>query len=320
MSYIRVVFYHDIALSAQEERAPKCYGPTVEQFRDQMEFLKSNWNVLSIEEVAHCCKSGKFPKQPSVAITFDDGLSGVMLAAEMLLDLKLPANVFLATRFIDTYELPWFIHLDDILLEAQRRGCALSVSGREFRFSSKHQQMGFRRYAKDLLLQQGYAQQMKTLWEWAEAIGVELGQNRKNERTFLTWKQIEELANNGICFGSHTHSHVDLRVLDDTELEEEFARPAKIIEEKIGKEHIKFVSYPDGRFDQRVIGVAQKYHAAAFAAIGSSSWKDVFCMPRRCVSRGDVDKLKYTLSWRRLLEWHLKHYIKLVLRMDYDGM
>lgn len=315
MSSIKIVYYHDIALTAEEKKAPRCYGPTVKQFREQMEFLKSNWDVLSIKQIVYCCKTGEFPKKPSVGITFDDGLAGVMEAAEVLLDLNLPAMVFLSTRFIDNHELAWFIHLDDILTGVEKCGGSLVVNGRQFKLNSKDERAKFRKYAKKMLLQKGYDRQMQMFSEWAETLGVDLVQSRKAERTFLTWKQIEELANRGIDFGSHTHSHVDPCVLEEAELEEEFARSVQLIAEKIGKEYAKFVCYPDGRFDRKVISVAKKYHECAFAAMESPSWKDIFRLPRRYVSRGGVGELEYALSWRMMFDYRLKRYVKSIFRI-----
>lgn len=320
MNYSRILFYHDIAASKEEKKPPKCYGPTIDDFREHMKFLKSSWNVLGIEEIEHCCGTGQFPSKPSVAITFDDGLSGVMLAAEVLLDLGLPSTVFLSTRFIESNELPWFIHLDDIVEHAKRRKRPLAIDGKEFWVAKKGQFIKSRHHAKALLLSKTYEQQIATLSEWAESVHMELGESRQGDHTFLTWDQIAELASHGIQFGSHTHSHVDLRVLSDTELDQEFAKPVELIKQKLGERHSRFVSYPDGRFDERVIDVAKKYHRAGFAVMSSSSWEDIYRIPRRGIYRTNANSIEYVLSQRYYFSRWLKNRASTILSIYYDGI
>ncbi|MDP6381248.1 MAG: polysaccharide deacetylase family protein, partial [Phycisphaerae bacterium] len=224
MRYPKIIYYHDIA-TCMDDCPPRCYGPTIGQFREHVAYLQSRFNILDPLELVDCCKSGRFPRKPSVAITFDDGLSGAMLAAEVLAEAKLPALVFLATRFIDTREHPWFVHLDDLILEAAKRRKPLSISGREFSMNTISNRMPFRRRAKMLLLGRPYNEQVTALTEWADEIGWRLGEGREDQGTFLSWRQVEELAGSGFHFASHTHSHVDLRVLSDEELDKEFAKP-----------------------------------------------------------------------------------------------
>jgi peptidoglycan/xylan/chitin deacetylase (PgdA/CDA1 family) len=67
----------------------------------------------------------------------------------------------------------------------------------------------------------------------------------------LSWKQIVELADCGVSFGSHGISHRDLRHLDPGELENETAGSKSAIEERIQRE-VRSFSYPFGRYNERV--------------------------------------------------------------------
>ncbi|HAD82341.1 MAG: hypothetical protein A2509_09200 [Candidatus Edwardsbacteria bacterium RIFOXYD12_FULL_50_11] len=74
----------------------------------------------------------------------------------------------------------------------------------------------------------------------------------------LGWKQIIEMSEAGIEFGSHTRTHQDLRRLDDEELREELAGAKNILEKYLGQK-IGTLSYPFGRYDQRVMEAAGEY-------------------------------------------------------------
>jgi peptidoglycan/xylan/chitin deacetylase (PgdA/CDA1 family) len=71
----------------------------------------------------------------------------------------------------------------------------------------------------------------------------------------LGWKQIIEMAKAGIEFGAHTRTHQDLRKLDDEDLRDELAGAKYILEKNLGK-IIGTLSYPFGRYDQRVMDAA----------------------------------------------------------------
>lgn len=74
----------------------------------------------------------------------------------------------------------------------------------------------------------------------------------------LGWKQIIEMSEAGIEFGSHTRTHQDLRRLDDDELRDELVGAKNILEKYLGQK-IGTLSYPFGRYDQRVMEAAGEY-------------------------------------------------------------
>lgn len=71
----------------------------------------------------------------------------------------------------------------------------------------------------------------------------------------LNWNQIIEMSESGIEFGSHSRTHQDLRHLDAEELRNELAQ-SKITLEKYLEKIIGILSYPFGRYNQRVIDAA----------------------------------------------------------------
>ncbi len=73
----------------------------------------------------------------------------------------------------------------------------------------------------------------------------------------LSWLQIEELKSFGFNFGSHTVNHPDLTKLNQKEVEYELINSKNLIEDKLG-ERVLFLSYPFGRYNQKVKRIAQK--------------------------------------------------------------
>jgi peptidoglycan/xylan/chitin deacetylase (PgdA/CDA1 family) len=71
----------------------------------------------------------------------------------------------------------------------------------------------------------------------------------------LTWKEIEEMQDYGIEFGSHTMSHSNLLGLNSERLEYELAESRRILAKRLGK--CVSISYPFNRVNRTIA-----YHAA----------------------------------------------------------
>jgi peptidoglycan/xylan/chitin deacetylase (PgdA/CDA1 family) len=100
------------------------------------------------------------------------------------------------------------------------------------------------------------------------------------KKRHLDWRQIQELSDSGIEFGSHSASHRDLRNLNDRELDNELAGSKAILEDKLGLP-IRYLSYPFGRYNNKVIECAAKTgYQNAYAMV---SGMGNFAVPRHCV-------------------------------------
>lgn len=71
-----------------------------------------------------------------------------------------------------------------------------------------------------------------------------------SERKMLSWRQIHEMANHNIQFGSHTVSHPKLTELDDDSVNKELVQSKQIIEDQLGSECMHF-AYPYGQFTEK---------------------------------------------------------------------
>ncbi len=67
----------------------------------------------------------------------------------------------------------------------------------------------------------------------------------------LSWDKIKEMADYGIDFQSHTHTHPSLPKLDTQKIKEEILTSKEIIEEKL-KKKVDFLCYPYGHFNSQV--------------------------------------------------------------------
>lgn len=81
----------------------------------------------------------------------------------------------------------------------------------------------------------------------------------------LNWAHIKEMADNGICFGSHGVNHTFLTRQSDNKAKYEIEASKKSLEDKLGHQ-ILFFSYPYGNYDRRIMRLVQEAgYKAAFS-------------------------------------------------------
>jgi peptidoglycan/xylan/chitin deacetylase (PgdA/CDA1 family) len=79
----------------------------------------------------------------------------------------------------------------------------------------------------------------------------------KFRTSHCNWHQLRQLSQAGWEIGSHTNSHRNLRALCDHEVVLEVENSKSVLEEKLGQ-RVKFISYPYGKFDERVLSFVEK--------------------------------------------------------------
>lgn len=111
-----------------------------------------------------------------------------------------------------------------------------------------------------------------------------------DDRTFLSWKDIDELAQAGMQFGSHTCSHAKLTELSPTEAEKELTESHAALRLRVAQKHFP-LSYPYGQASDRIRQLAEQagYSCGMTTLAGVNDLKsDLFAL-RRTVIAGDDD-------------------------------
>jgi peptidoglycan/xylan/chitin deacetylase (PgdA/CDA1 family) len=75
------------------------------------------------------------------------------------------------------------------------------------------------------------------------------------EQGRMSWDDLREMQDAGMCIGSHTARHPDLTMVDNTRLNAELVDSRAAIEAELGTAPVA-LAYPAGRFDDRVVRAA----------------------------------------------------------------
>jgi peptidoglycan/xylan/chitin deacetylase (PgdA/CDA1 family) len=112
---------------------------------------------------------------------------------------------------------------------------------------------------------------------------------------YLTWRDVRELRDGGISFGSHTVSHPDLRSLGPEEIDFELGYSKEVIEQELGAP-VRSFAYPfpfpeeDNRFTRYLADALENhgYQIGVSTVIGRAhGGRDRFFLPRLPVNSWD---------------------------------
>lgn len=98
----------------------------------------------------------------------------------------------------------------------------------------------------------------------------------------LAWRDMERWCARGICFESHTATHVRLPGLDDSRLVDELRRSRDAIDDALGYAPT-CVAYPFGAVDRRVAAAAAQCGYSLGFAVGGQWQGDAMRVPRAAV-------------------------------------
>ena len=111
---IIVLAYHSIS------KSDYMYSVDTNEFRAQLTYLKSKFDIISVCELENIIASGVMSLRNKAVITFDDGLEdNYTNAFPVLKEVNIPATIFISTKFIN--------------------GSIKNTHGYEFKFLNPHQ-------------------------------------------------------------------------------------------------------------------------------------------------------------------------------------
>ena len=220
---------------------------SAEGFEAQMRYIRDHFTPIRLSSLVSQLRSGQ-PLSPSqVVITVDDGYADFReIAYPILRRYKIPATIFIVSRFADQAIWLWF----DALRYAIRHAApgrrvlaiphvahAIALDGPESRAAAWNQ-LG------DACLTLTPAERLEASARIAEALEVVMPPRPIEEFRGMTWDEIRSFDPELIEIGSHTCSHPVLSRCTDGELVTELIESRRVIEREIGRPVVAF-SYPN---------------------------------------------------------------------------
>lgn len=220
-------------------------GMPVDQFRDQMRWIRRNCTPVAAEEVLDAARrAGRI--RPPLLVTFDDGYRDYHdRAYPILRELGIPAAVFLSTHFMDRGGLLWTERVHwavahtrkDSLRPPWAPGRAIPLGDGASRAAAARECNRHLKGIRD-------AERLR----WLEPLIAQLEVAEADTtlgRQMLSWDEVRA-TREGTHYGGHSHTHPILSQLEPAALEEEIRTCRDRIAAETGVAPRTF-AYPNGR-------------------------------------------------------------------------
>ena len=238
-------------------------------FEESLRFLARRYQLLNLAQGGPQWSNGS--RKLRVAVTFDDGwIDNGRVAFPIARKHGVPLTIFVCTGSLGQ-ELPfWPEQVAALWRAAERAGItgklAELLSGltpgrqaecgqlaadaiellKQFALQGQHSAVS----VIELLKQFSAHQRAQAIAQMAEIVGAATRADGAVDAT-MSWPELDRLAQNGVTFGSHTHSHQILTRVAPPDACRELAESKHVLEQRLGKECAIF-SYPNGDWSREV--------------------------------------------------------------------
>jgi peptidoglycan/xylan/chitin deacetylase (PgdA/CDA1 family) len=245
---IAVLMYHGLT-----DREAICWTQVnINRFAEQMNYIKREYNPISLKEAVSALESGR-PAEYGVVVTFDDGYANnASLAYPILKKHEIPAAIFLMTSLLDRDGpyggFMWTDYVYALLGSTEKREADLGrVELGSYVFSALSDAC---RVKDDIC---GRLKKVSDDRKNAAIDGLERELGKKIDARFeaefggMTWSEARRLAADELIeFGAHTVNHVILSRVPENMMHSEIIDSKGKIEAELSGEVTSF-AYPNGR-------------------------------------------------------------------------
>jgi peptidoglycan/xylan/chitin deacetylase (PgdA/CDA1 family) len=252
---LRILAYHRVAeLRDTLAVDVRTVSATPERFARQMKHLARFYRVVSMPEVLEAVEKGRVLPKRAVVITFDDAYADFAeIAWPILKQFRLPATMFVPTAYSNQPERAfWWDRLYQAFAATTRTEINVSPFGDLPLLPLDHKRSSLRTIQNHVItLPHGEAMQL------VDALCAELGLSCAQGGSVLSWKQLRELAREGLTLGSHTRTHPILTQATLEQIREEVQGSLEDLQRETGA-CLPIFCYPNGNHNDTVVSVLRE--------------------------------------------------------------
>ncbi len=264
-------------------------------FDAQMKYLQDNYDIISLKELCDRIGANEEVTRRTVVITFDDAWrDNYVYAFPVLKKYNIPATIFIPTGFIDSNNVFWperlinYFRMDNVIdaqtLEKLSKLVSTETCGLLNKLGPEYKKSKSEYYVTDLI------KNMKCLapTDRDALLDIILGHEPEDgsmdeaSRILLNWREIEEMKNFNIEFGSHCVNHEILTMIDKDDQVYELTESNRFLKEKLSVPSIS-LAYPNGNYDASIKELARKtgyYCALTTGSAGGPEDGDIYSLNR----------------------------------------
>lgn len=249
-NYLRVLTYHRIGDPSVHPGLYPRITVTPEAFTEQMNYLATHYQVLSMPELLELYHTGVTLPPRAALVTFDDAYCDFAEYAWPIMQrYHLPVTLFVPTGFPDQPErIFWWDWLYQAVTTTTRRTDLKLLSGIVALATPTDRELAFS-HIRDHLKSLPHEEAMRTV----EAICAELEVARP-PHAVLGWQALRQLAAEGVTLGAHTRNHPLMNRIDPKQMQAEALGSLHDLEQEIGSA-LPIFAYPSGGMNEQAVQV-----------------------------------------------------------------
>ena len=300
-----ILNYHRICPDNVMNKPNDELAVSVSRFREQLLFLKKNYNLISLDNLLKFEKSSK----TNICITFDDGYKdNLIYALPILNEFNIPATIYIITKFYEKDFNVWWYELENFIWK-NTESISFVYEGKKYEYSVQKNIEKFNCFVKlrKVIKKLDKENQLKFL-----SAVTKTKEREQFKKYFLSKEDIKILNSNPlITIGAHTHNHLSLKNLSRTTCIEEIKLSKEILENSIGI-NINHFSYPYGSksdVGKREHKIVQDlgFKSAVTTSVGKVNKNSLFNLPRIHINEKTNEKnLKIKMSFSYYLYRNIK--------------
>jgi peptidoglycan/xylan/chitin deacetylase (PgdA/CDA1 family) len=243
-----VLFYHGVEKNILD-RTMQAQQLELQMFEKQMNFLRSNREVISMDDLEKSHAAGRPLDSRHVVLTFDDGYqNNFRIVAPMLNSWKLPFTIFVSTRHVSEarkfpnyfiragllFTRESFVHLQSVNegFELRNRSSRLAAMARLVAAAKKAPQVTVENIVAE-------CKKLLSASKWQELDAIFASEKP------MSWSEVQQAVNMGATIGSHCHDHCILHARQEThDVQTQLSKSKSTIEAHVGS--CRYLAYPNG--------------------------------------------------------------------------
>lgn len=237
--------YHRIGDPNMSQFDPNVFSCNESVFEQHLKFYKSNFDIVTIDELNALSQSQKKLSSRYALITFDDGyIDNYQLAYPLLKEYQVPATFFIATDFIEKNMIPWWDEIAFLIQSSSQEFLQLDNWEAPISLTSKSKGEHIKQVLQLIKLDSSKTMSEKII-NLKEELNLKTGYLTPHKDLFMNWAMLNEMQDNGMSVGSQSCSHSIMSHLSIEQQQHEARHSKKILSEKMGKDITSF-AYPVG--------------------------------------------------------------------------
>lgn len=279
MGKLYISMYH-YTRDLRHSRYPEIKGLDIALFRQQIEFMKENFNVVTMEQVMDATEGKIELPEKALLLTFDDGyLDNYLFAFPILEEFGVQGSFFIPGKTFTTHQLLDVNKIHYILASADIEELVKDVKkemdyyrGQEYDFAPTeelfHEYAIANRFdAKETIFVKRMLQTVlpeklrntisSNLFE--KYVGVT--EEQLAYELYMTEEQIRTMKRHGMFIGVHGYDHYWLGDLPKDQMHQDITKALEVMDEFIDRKHW-VMNYPYGSYNKDVLDYITKQGAS----------------------------------------------------------